>query len=164
MCGHATVALQVSAAKTWGSSVPEDSRQGSRRGFPDIGITRPNGARVYDYLLGGKDNFIADRAFADTILECAPKAPLGARAGREFLRRVVRFLAAEAGISQFLDIGSGLPTQGNVHEVAREVNPGVRVVYVDYDPVVVSHGQALLAVNDLSIMVHEDLRRPTELL
>src|SRR2546430_8320788 len=83
---------------------------------------------------------------------------------RRFLRRVVRFLAAEAGISQFLDIGVGLPTQGAVHEVAREVNPEVRVVYVDYDPVVVSHGQALLAVTDLSIMVHGDLRRPAELL
>ena len=83
---------------------------------------------------------------------------------RRFLRRVVRFLAAEAGVTQFLDIGVGLPTQGAVHEVAREVNPHARVVYVDYDPVVVSHGQALLAVTDLSILVQGDLRRPAELL
>ena len=83
---------------------------------------------------------------------------------RRFLRRVVPFLAAEAGISQFLDIGVGLPTQGAMHEVVRGVNPRARVVYVDYDPVVVSHGQALLAVSDLSIMVQGGLRRPAELL
>ena len=98
------------------------------------------------------------------MLALVPGLRRAAVENRRFLCRVVRFLAAEAGVSQFLDIGVGLPTQGAVHEVAREVNPGVRVVYVDYDPVVVSHGQALLAVSDLSIMVKGDLRHPAELL
>src|SRR5712692_11528633 len=98
---------------------------------------------MYDYYLGGKDNFEADRIAAEKVLALVPGLRQSALENRRFLRRVVRFLAAEAGISQFLDIGVGLPTQGAVHEVAREVNPGVRVAYVDYDPVVVSHGQAL---------------------
>ena len=119
---------------------------------------------MYDYYLGGKDNFEADRIAAEKVLALVPGLRRAAVENRRFLRRVVRFLAAEAGVSQFLDIGVGLPTQGAVHEVAREVNPDVRVVYVDYDPVVVSHGQALLAVSDLSIMVHGDLRRPGDLL
>ena len=119
---------------------------------------------MYDYYLGGKDNFEPDRIAAEKVLALAPGLRRAAVENRRFLRRVVRFLAAEVGVSQFLDIGVELPTQGAVHEVAREVNPEVRVVYVDYDPVVVSHGQALLAVTDLSIMVHGDLRRPAELL
>ena len=119
---------------------------------------------MYDYLLGGKDNFEADRVAAEKVLALVPGLRRAAVENRRFLRRVVRFLAAEVGISQFLDIGVGLPTQGAVHEVAREINPRARVVYVDYDPVVVSHGQALLAVTDLSIMVQGDLRRPAELL
>jgi hypothetical protein len=98
------------------------------------------------------------------VLALVPGLRRSALENRRFLRRVVRFLAAEAGVSQFLDVGVGLPTQGAVHEVAGEVNPGARVVYVDYDPVVVSHGRALLAVSDLSIMVQGDLRRPAELL
>src|SRR6266702_7717207 len=113
---------------------------------------------------GGKDNFEPDRIAAEKVLALVPGLRRAAVENRRFLRRVVRFLAAEAGISQFLDIGVGLPTQGAVHEVAREVNPEVRVVYADYDPVVVSHGQALLAVSDLSIMVQGDLRRPADLL
>ncbi len=130
----------------------------------DLDVTKPNVARMYDYYLGGKDNFEADRIAAEKVLALVPGLRRAALENRRFLRRVVRFLAAEAGVSQFLDIGVGLPTQGAVHEVAREVNPGVRVVYVDYDPVVVSHGQALLTVSDLSIMVHGDLRRPADLL
>ena len=119
---------------------------------------------MYDYLLGGKDNFEPDRVAAEKVLALVPGLRRAAVENRRFLRRVVRFLAAEAGISQFLDIGVGLPTQGAVHQVVREVNPRARVVYVDYDPVVVSHGQALLAVTDLSIMAQGDLRRPEELL
>ena len=98
------------------------------------------------------------------MLTLVPGLRRAALENRRFLRRVVRFLTAEAGVTQFPDIGVGLPTQGAVHEVAREVNPEVRVVYADYDPVVVSHGQALLADGDLSIMVRGDLRRPVELL
>jgi hypothetical protein len=119
---------------------------------------------MYDYYLGGKDNFEADRIAAEEVLTLIPGLRRSALENRRFLRRVVRFLAAEAGITQFLDIGVGLPTQGAVHEVTHEVSPEVRVVYADYDPVVVSHGQALLAVTDLSIMVRGDVRRPADLL
>ncbi|GAA2881167.1 SAM-dependent methyltransferase [Nonomuraea rubra] len=125
-----------------------------------IDTTRPNVSRVYDFMLGGKDNYEADRRMAQLALEVAPDAPEAARANREFLGRVVRFLAAEAGIRQFLDIGSGLPTQGNVHEIARAAAPGTRVVYVDNDPIVLVHGRALLAVDDGSTVVEADLRDP----
>ncbi len=129
-----------------------------------IDVSRANVARMYDYYLGGKDNFEADRVAAEKVLAEIPGLRRSALENRRFLRRVVRFLAGEAGISQFLDIGVGLPTQGAVHEVAHEINLGTRVVYADYDPVVVRHGQALLTVADRSIMVHGDLRRPAELL
>jgi hypothetical protein len=112
--------------------------QGTQLG---LDVAKPNVARMYDYYLGGKDNFEADRIAAEKVLALVPGLRRAAPENRRFLRRVVRFLAAEAGVSQFLDIGVGLPTQGAVHEVAREVNPEVRVVYVDYDPVVVSHSQ-----------------------
>src|ERR1700730_17142693 len=97
-------------------------------------------------------------------MQLVPVTRAEAMTNRQFLRLAVRYLATDARVSQFLDIGVGLPTRGAVHEVAREVNPKARVVYVDYDPVVVSHGQALLAVSDLSIMVQGDLRRPADLL
>jgi SAM-dependent methyltransferase len=131
---------------------------------PGLDVTTPNVARMYDYYLGGKDNFEADRVAAQKVLALVPGLRRAALENRRFLRRVVRFLAAEAGISQFLDIGVGLPTQGAVHAVVQEVNPGARVVYADYDPVVVTHGRALLTVDDLSIMVQGDLRRPADLL
>lgn len=118
----------------------------------------PNVARMYDYYLGGKDNFQADRVAAEKVLTLVPGLRRAVVENRRFLRRVIRFLASEAGIDQFLDIGVGLPTQGAVHEVAHEVSPAARIVYADYDPVVVAHGQALLAVTDKSIMVRADLR------
>src|SRR3974377_2442915 len=111
----------------------------------EFDITRPNVARVYDAMLGGKDNFAADRAFVEEAVAMAPKAPLSAKANRAFLRRVVRYLAGEAGITQFLDIGSGLPTQGNVSEVAHEISPEARVVHVDNDPIVYTHTKHLPA-------------------
>src|ERR1700678_228831 len=132
--------------------------------WPKIDTTKPNAARIYDYWLGGKDNFEADRVAAEQILTQLPGQRRSALENRRFLRRAVRFLAAEAGIDQFLDIGVGLPTQGAVHEVAREINPRSRVAYVDYDPVVVSHGRALLATPDRSVVAREDVRRPQELL
>ncbi|MGW3349357.1 SAM-dependent methyltransferase [Nonomuraea rubra] len=135
----------------------EDGRERAPQG---IDTTRPNVSRVYDFMLGGKDNYEADRRMAQLALEVAPDAPEAARANREFLGRVVRFLAAEAGIRQFLDIGSGLPTQGNVHEIAQAAAPGTRVVYVDNDPIVLVHGRALLAVGDGSTVVEADLRDP----
>jgi S-adenosyl methyltransferase len=132
--------------------------------FAELDITRPNVARVYDYFVGGKDNFAADREFADRALEMAPKAALAAQANREFLRRVVRYLVGEAGITQLLDIGSGLPTQGNVSEVAHEINPAAHVVYVDNDPVVYLHSKALLSKAATADIVKADVRRPAEIL
>jgi S-adenosyl methyltransferase len=101
-------------------------------------------ARMYDYLLGGKDNYAADRAAVEEQLRIYPDVAFSARANRAFLGRAVRYLAGEAGIRQFLDIGTGIPTAGNTHQVAQEIAPETRVVYVDYDPVVLAHARALL--------------------
>ena len=130
----------------------------------DIDITRPNVARVYDAFLGGKDNFAADREFVRQAVEAAPKAAMGARNNRAFLRRVVRFLAAEAGITQFLDIGSGLPTQGNVSEVAHAIDPTIHVAHVDNDPIVYTHSKALLSDRWTTDIIVGDIRRPGEIL
>ncbi len=111
---------------------------------PPFDTTVANQARIYDYLLGGKDNYAADRAAVDAVLKVAPQMGFTARANRAFLGRVVRYLAGEAGIRQFLDIGTGIPTAGNTHQVAQGVAPEARVVYVDYDPVVLAHARALL--------------------
>src|SRR3977135_3723839 len=105
----------------------------------------PHAARVYTFFFGGKDNYAADRELAQKILTVLPDTADVCRDNREFLQRAVRFLAGEAGIRQFLDIGPGLPTMGKVIEVAQEASPGARVAYVDYDPVVLSHARALLA-------------------
>ncbi|GIH74710.1 SAM-dependent methyltransferase [Planobispora longispora] len=128
-----------------------------------IDVNTANVARIYDYMLGGKDNFAADRAAAEEILKAFPESREGVRLNREFLGNVVRHLAAEAGVRQFLDIGAGLPTQKNVHEVAHEVNPEARTVYVDNDPVVCVHGRALLASTPTVAMVEGDLRAPEEI-
>ena len=111
---------------------------------PQIDTSKPHPARVYDYFLGGKDNFAADREVARQALAVAPSFRTAVRENRAFLGRAVRYLAQEAGITQFLDLGSGLPGVGNVHEVAQAVRPGARVVYVDNDPIVLAHGRALL--------------------
>ena len=100
---------------------------------PGLDVTKPNIARVYDAFLDGKDNFAADRDVVKLTLEIAPDAAAGAKANRALLRRMVRFMVGEAGITQFLDIGSGLPSRGNVHEIAHEINPAAKVVYVDND-------------------------------
>jgi hypothetical protein len=131
---------------------------------PGLDVTKPNIARVYDAFLGGKDNFAADRAIVDFALKVTPDAPVGARANRAFLRRVVRYLVADAGLRQLVDIGSGLPTQGNVHEVAEAVGPEVRVVYVDNDPVVRAHAQALMASSPKTVFVTADIRDPDKIL
>jgi len=135
----------------------------SDRAPAGIDVNIPNIARVYDYMLGGKDNFAADRAAAEDILKAYPEAREGARQHREFLGNVVRYLAGEAGIKQFVDIGAGLPTQKNVHEVAQEVNPDARIVYIDNDPVVCVHGRALLANAPSVAMVEADLRNVDDL-
>jgi len=130
----------------------------------DIDTTRPNVARIYDYLLGGKDNFAVDREAAKLLLEASPDIAGIVRDNRSFIGRVVRYLAGEGGIRQFIDLGGGLPTQTNVHEMAQAVAPETRVVYVDNDPVVWSHGQALLAHGEQVAMVHADLREPAAVL
>jgi hypothetical protein len=124
----------------------------------------PSIARVYDYLLGGAHNFAADREAARQFLARWPDAPVTMRANRAFLGRAVRYLAAEAGIRQFLDIGSGIPTVGNVHQIAQLAAPGARVVYVDNEEVVVLHSRAILADNHNAISIQADLRRPAEIL
>ena len=115
-------------------------------------------------MLGGKDNFAVDRAASEAALRITPDGPQAGQAARAFLRRAVRYLAGEAGIRQFLDIGSGLPTQGNVHEIAHEVDPGIRVVYVDNDPMVLAHSRALLDDAHTTTVVRADLRQPQEIL
>jgi len=123
--------------------------------------SKPNIARVYDHLLGGKDSFAADRALGDQIIASLPTVQVGVRAQRAVLGRVVRYLVAEAGIRQLIDIGSGLPTADNVHEVAHRLDPRIRVVYVDNDPVVLAHARALLSDSPATIVVDGDLRSPT---
>jgi hypothetical protein len=124
----------------------------------------PNAARVYDYFLGGKDNFAVDRELAQKILGVLPDTAEVCRDNRQFLQRSVRFLADTAGIRQFIDIGSGLPSMGNVHEVAQQAAPGARVAYVDYDPVVLAHARALLANGRDVVAVEGDLRSPGSIL
>ncbi|MFY1690785.1 SAM-dependent methyltransferase [Plantactinospora sp. WMMB782] len=133
-------------------------------GLPaDIDLTRPSAARVYDYFLGGAHNFEVDRQLAEQIAGTTPNLAETMRAGRAFLRRGVRMLVGE-GIDQFLDIGSGIPTVGNVHEVAQAVNPQARIVYVDIDPVAVAHSRSILAGNGYTGVVHADLREPERIL
>jgi hypothetical protein len=134
--------------------------------LPEINTTVPTSARVYDYLLGGKDNFAADRAAAQAIIAQLPDVPIMARAGRAFLGRAVRFLAAEAGVRQFLDIGPGIPTAKNVHEVAQAVAPESRVLYVDNDPVVLAHARALMVSHPAgkTQFILADLREPKAIL
>jgi hypothetical protein len=132
---------------------------------PGFGATQvPNIARIYDALLGGKDNYAVDRAAARRLVAAIPEAAYAARENRAFLSRAVRFLAADAGISQFLDIGTGLPVRGHVHEVAQAVNPAAKIVYVDNDPVVVAHARALLVKSSSVIAVEGDARSPRNLL
>jgi hypothetical protein len=112
----------------------------------DLGVAHQ--ARMYDYLLGGKDHYAADRDAMEAWLKIDPGAAFTARANRAFLGRAVRYLGADAGIRQFLDIGTGIPTAGNTHEIAQAIAPESRVVYVDYDPVVLAHARALLTSNE----------------
>jgi hypothetical protein len=124
------------------------------------GSRTPNVGRIYDALLGGKDNYAEDRLAASELIAAIPDVAAGARANRGFLGRAVRFLAGEAGIRQFIDIGAGLPAPGNVHQVAQELDPLARVAYVDHDPVAVSHARALLCTAPRVCAVEGDLRDP----
>lgn len=128
-----------------------------------IDTERPSSARVYDYFLDGAHNFAVDRRMADQILAMFPETRLIAQANRAFLRRAVEFLV-DSGVRQFLDIGSGIPTVGHVHEIAQAKAPDSRVVFVDIDPVAVDHSRMILAGNDRTAVVEEDVRRPERIL
>ncbi|WP_067710998.1 SAM-dependent methyltransferase [Nocardia yamanashiensis] len=132
----------------------------------EIDTTVPHEARVYDYWLGGKENYPADRALGDAIAQHVPTIKTMARANRAFLTRAVRYLVAEAGIKQFLDIGTGIPTAGNTHEVAQDLDPNTRVVYVDKDPIVLAHARALMASTPQgrTRFIHADLHDPASIL
>jgi SAM-dependent methyltransferase len=131
---------------------------------PGVDIDRSASSRIYDYMLGGSHNFAVDRQVAERAMAAMPQLPLVLRENRAFLRRAVRFLAGEAGTSQFLDLGSGIPTAGNVHEILAEINPAARVVYVDIDPIAVIHSRAILADNPHATAIQADLRRPLAIL
>ena len=132
----------------------------------EIDTSRPHPARIYDYFLGGRNHFALDRDVAEKSLASIPSGRVGARAQRAFLGRTVRYLTGEAGIRQFLDIGAGLPTADNVHEVAQAIAPAARVVYVDNDPLVLAHARALLTSSEQgrTAYIHADLRSPEEIL
>lgn len=125
-------------------------------GRPDFDISVAHQARIYDYWLGGKDNFAADRKAAEEAIAAYPTVVTGARANRQFLVRAVRHLAVDVGIRQFLDVGTGIPSANNTHEVAQAAAPESRVVYVDYDPVVLAHANALLASNGEGLVKYLD--------
>ncbi|HZR50456.1 MAG TPA: SAM-dependent methyltransferase [Streptosporangiaceae bacterium] len=125
---------------------------------------KPSAARIYDYLLGGKDNYPADREVARSMISKLPNVRLAVQWNRAYLRRVVRFLVGEAGIRQIIDIGAGLPTVGNTHEIAEETAPGTRVVYVDHDPVVIAHGRDMLQALDNTAIIKRDLVEPDSIL
>jgi S-adenosyl methyltransferase len=127
-----------------GPTAPGDGGAAAPTGSLPFDTSVANQARIYDFLLGGKDNYAVDRVAAAEMLKAYPETELTARANRAFLGRAVRYLAAEAGIRQFLDIGTGIPTAGNTHQVAQRIAPESKVAYVDYDPVVLAHARALL--------------------
>jgi SAM-dependent methyltransferase len=131
---------------------------------PGVDAGRPSVARVYDAFLGGKDNFESDRAVVRQILEIAPELPEWTRENRRWLGRVVEWLTREARLTQFLDLGSGLPTAQNTHQLAQQVNPAAKVVYVDNDPAVIAHGRALLVDNDNTFFVPADFTAADKLL
>jgi hypothetical protein len=131
---------------------------------PDtVDTSKPSMARMYDYALGGSHNFAADREAAERVLRANPDGRFGMYANRAFLRRAIRFLV-ESGVTQFLDIGSGIPTVGNVHEVAQDANPDCKVVYVDIDPVAVIHSRQILTGNHRATAIQADIREPDRIL
>jgi S-adenosyl methyltransferase len=133
---------------------------------PEINTSVAHPARVYDYLLGGKDNFAADRALGDAVVKAMPAAREMVRANRAFLGRAVRYLVTEAGVRQFLDVGTGIPTAGNTHEVAQATAPDSRIVYVDNDPIVLVHARALMTSDPAgaTAFIGADVRDPDTIL
>jgi hypothetical protein len=132
----------------------------------ELNLEVPHSARMYDYYLGGKTNYAVDRQAAEQAITVSPHARVGAQQNRAFLHRAVRFLTEQAGVDQFLDIGTGIPTSPNLHEVAQAVAPTARVVYVDNDPIVLTHARALLASSPQgrTAYLEADLRRPMDVL
>ncbi|MET8468698.1 SAM-dependent methyltransferase [Streptomyces sp. NPDC006422] len=133
------------------------------KGVGPIDTSRPHPARVYDYLLGGKDNYAVDREAGEALVAAAPEARVGLRANRAFMERAIRHVVGD-GVRQILDIGTGLPTSPNVHEIAEQVAPGVRVAYVDNDPIVKAHADALLGRSGQTGVVLGDVREPAHIL
>jgi SAM-dependent methyltransferase len=164
--GAGPVRRAGSMRQTVGGGVAEDGRcdrMDAMQWASGIDTERPSAARMYDYWLGGSHNFRADRDAAHRMVELMPTAPAVAQANRAFLNRAVRALVA-SGIDQFLDIGSGIPTLGNVHEIAARTNRGTRVVYVDIDPVAVMHSRQILSGNNRTAVLMADLRQPDVIL
>ncbi|KUJ68377.1 methyltransferase [Streptomyces albus subsp. albus] len=130
-----------------------------------IDSSRPHPARMYDYYLGGKDHYEVDQAAATDVLAVYPSAKTGAAANRSFMRRATRWLATEAGVRQFLDIGTGIPTEPNLHQIAQEAASDARVVYTDYDPIVLTHAQALLrsTPEGRTAYIQADVREPARI-
>jgi hypothetical protein len=148
------------------SSGPDSPTTLSAAGGTEVNETVPQSARIYDYLLGGKDNYAADRAVGDALIRQVPSLPVMVRAHRAFLARAVRYLVGEAAIRQFLDIGTGIPTADNVHEVAQALAPEARVLYVDNDPIVLAHARALMTSTPqgATAFVLADVREPEAIL
>jgi O-methyltransferase involved in polyketide biosynthesis len=145
--------------KTWDWGRSSDQEKAP----PGIDVTKPSPARIYDVFLGGKDNYAVDRAAAQVALQAGPDIPQAARENRAFLGRAVRF-AIDNGIRQFIDLGTGLPTRGNVHEAAQSAAPDSRVIYVDNDPIVLAHSRALLPTSHSTAVIQADLREPATVL
>jgi S-adenosyl methyltransferase len=151
--------LHAAVREQRGKAVPDSGEEPY-----EIDVTTPSVARMYDYYLGGKDNYAADREAARLVLGSAPDVPLAALENREFLKRAMHYLAAERGIGQFVDIGPGLPTQGNIHQLAQRHNPGAKVAYVDNDASVLVHSRALLDGVPGVTLLPGDLREPEAIL
>jgi hypothetical protein len=162
----ATAILPLIGAKATERRADPVSSQADESAVPGIDVSRPHPARTYNYALGGKDHFAVDRKLMDKMLAVTPAIRTMARENRAFLGRAVRYLAGEAGVRQFLDIGAGLPSAGNVHEVAQAAAPTARVVYADNDPLVLAHARALLTSNPegRTAYLHADLRDPLAIL
>ncbi len=149
-----------------GPFVKEGSPEAGQEQLPDIDISQPHTARFWNYLLGGKDNYPVDREVGDQVIALIPGLADTARAVRAYLFRAVRYLAGDVGIRQFLDIGTGLPTANNTHEVAQATAPECRIVYVDNDPLIMAHARALLTSTPQGVTdyIHADLRDPDTIL
>jgi hypothetical protein len=150
----------MTGSTSWMEQEPDDAEP------VDLHTDRPHPARVYDYLLGGKDNFAADRNAAEQALAVNPTGRAGPVENRAFMIRAVRYLAAEAGITQFLDVGTGIPTSPNVHEVAQSIVPDARIAYADNDPIVLAHARALMnsSPEGRTIYIDGDMREPDSVL